>query len=134
VDREKEATMTCIQSKNVLCKHVRATRTYYVDLDDYLPDDVTLVSVTADTSDNDLNVDDVQIVEADLVIEANANCDEITLRADRAILVVLSGGEEDEETMTDEDEETIVTVNWVQSDGDEDSVDCRLIVAGRLAP
>jgi hypothetical protein len=121
--------MTCVQSKNILCKHVRATRTYYVDLDDYLPDDVTLVSVTADSSDNDLNIDDVQIVTEDTVVEANANCDEITLRADRAVLVVLSGGE-----ITDDDEVTIITVNWVQSDGDEDSVDCQLIVAGRLAP
>lgn len=121
--------MTCVQSKNVLCKHVRATRTYYVDLDDYLPDDVTIVSVTADTSDSQLTIEDWSIITEDTVVEANANCDEITLRADRAVLVVLSGGE-----ITDDDEETIVTVNWVQSDGDEDSVDCRLIIAGRLAP
>lgn len=120
--------MTCIQSKNVLCKHVRASRTYYVDLDDYLPDNVTIVSASADTDDADLNVDAVEVIAEDLVVEANSNCNEITLIANRAILVVLSDG-----AITDEDEETIVTVNWVQSDGDEDSVDCRLIIAGRLA-
>lgn len=121
--------MTCVETKNLLCKHIRSNRTYYVDLDDYLPDGVTIVEADADTEDTLLQVETVEVVAEDTVIEANANCDEITLRAGRAILVVLSGG-----TATEVDDETIVTVNWVQTDGDEDSIDARLFIGGRPNP
>lgn len=126
---EEEEDMTCVETKNLLCKHIRSNRTYYVDLDDYLPDGVTIVEADADTEDTLLQVETVEVVAEDTVIEANANCDEITLRAGRAILVVLSGG-----TATEVDDETIVTVNWVQTDGDEDSIDARLFIGGRPNP
>jgi len=126
---KKEEGMTCVETKNLLCKHIRSNRTYYVDLDDYLPDGVTIVEADADTEDTLLQVETVEVVAVDTVIEANATCDEITLRAGRAILVVLSGG-----TATEVDDETIVTVNWVQTDGDEDSIDARLFIGGRPNP
>ena len=52
----------------------------------------------------------------------------VQLAANRAILIKLEGG-----TVTDDDSETIVTVDWVQDDDDTDSIDCRLMIGGRAS-
>lgn len=115
----------CTSSLNLVCKHVRSTRTFYVNLD-FLPVDVTVVSATADTQDADLVIESVTVLATDTTIDANGQCSGDELEADRAILVVLSGG-------VASDDEVIVVVNWVQSDGDTDSRDCRVLVSGTAA-
>lgn len=118
---------TCISSTNVICKHVRATKTYYADLNDTLPAGVTLVSVTADTEDAGLTVAAVEIITTNTNVDGAGVCDDVTLIADRAIQITLSGG------TPQDDDETIVTVNWVDSDGTEDSRELRLILSGTAA-
>jgi hypothetical protein len=117
--------MTCTQSKNLLCKHVRAERTYYLDLDDYLPAGVTISNPTAESADTNLGIDAIAVVDEDTLIEGSGNCPELTLRAGRAVLVLLSAG-----TVTEQDEETLITVGWDQSDVDNDFIDVRLIIGG----
>lgn len=114
--------MSCVSSLNLICKHVRATKTFYVNLN-FLPAGVTAVSATADTEDAELGVDVVEVLGEDLTVDPSEGCAGEQLLADRAILVVLSGGVASED-------EVIVTVNWVQSDGDEDSRECRVLVSG----
>jgi hypothetical protein len=117
---------SCSESENVVCKHARATKTFYVNLD-FLPTGVTVVSATADTEDATLAIDTVEVLQTDLTVDESQGCAGFQLEADRAILVVLSGG-------TSSEDEVIVTVNWVQSDGDEDSRDCRVLVTGTASP
>ena len=111
---------TCVESENVLCKHVRATRTYYADLS-FLPAGVTVVSATADSADASIIIGSVTVLSTDLI---ETGCTEPVLLAGRALLIVLSGG-------TPSDDEILVTIDWEQSDGDADSRDVRLIVGGR---
>ena len=110
----------CTSSLNVVCKHVRAVKTFYVNLD-FMPVAVTVISATADTADVSLVVDAVTILDTDTTIDANGQC----LGDDRALLVNLSGG-------APSDEEVIVTVNWTQSDGVVDSRECRVLVTGTV--
>ena len=118
----------CPLTFNVCCKHARATRTYFIDLDKFLPDGVTVTDVVADTDEgNLLVVDDYTEVLIDTVLVESSTCHGATLYAGRAILITLSGGEPS-------DDEVIVTVSWTQSDGDTGAVDCRLVVSGRAAP
>lgn len=114
--------MSCVESENVLCKHVRATKTFYVDLS-FLNAGITAVSVTADTADASLTIDGVEVLDADLTVDPSQGCAGSQLYADRAILVILSGGVASED-------EVIVTVEWVQSDGDVDSRELRVLVEG----
>lgn len=111
--------MAC-RTETVICKHRNAARTYYVDLNDALPIGVTLVSATASTDDANLSVGSVGVVSGDTVIEGGT-CGDITLKANRAVLLALSGG-------VASVDEVLVTVSWTQSDGDSDAVDCRLFV------
>ena len=120
--------MNCPTSINVICKHVRDRKTYYVDLNLYLPEGVTVSNPEADTdTETSLTIVDASVVEADTVLEESSTCHGATLYEGRAILLTLSGG-------VTSDEEVIVTVSWTQSDGDTGSVDCRLFVSGRAAP
>lgn len=114
--------MTCTTSDNVVCKHRAATLTFYLDLNDRLPAGVLVTSATAATEDDDLVIDAVSVLNADLVVQsANNSCQDRTLYADRAVLLVLSGG-------VASDDEIVVTVTWVQDDGDTDALDCRVLV------
>ena len=114
--------MTCGQSDNVVCKHRSATLTFYLDLNERLPAGVLLTSAAASTEDGDLSIDAVQLLNADFVVQTAGNsCQDRTLIADRAIVIVLSGG-------VQSDDEVIVTVTWVQDDGDTDALDCRVLI------
>jgi len=115
--------MSCYQSLNVVCKHQSASMVYYLDLDARLPSGVTIESVTATTEDAFLEVDMSEIVEEDITIPGGSSCAPKILSAGRAILIRLSGGQ-------DSDDEVIVTTAWVQSDGNSDAVDCRILVGG----
>lgn len=113
----------CFQTENILCKHSRATRTFYVDLDDRLPVDVTASSPAAESDDETISVESIEVLSEDIFV-GTADC-QVSLISGRAIIIQLSGG-----TPTTDDSETIVTVSWVQSDGDEDAVECRLMIGG----
>ncbi len=109
-------------STNLLYKHPRAEKTYYVNLD-FMPDGVTAVSASGDTDDASLTVDSVTVLDEDMTVDASQGCAGDQLLAGRALIVHLSDGVSD-------DDEVIVTVEWVQSDGDTDARDCRLVVVG----
>ena len=111
--------MSC-RTETVICKHRDSARTYYVDLDEALPAGVTIVTVSASTDDASLSIDSTGVLSADTVIQ-NGACGDLTLKANRAILLALSGG-------VASVDEVIVTVSWSQSDGDSDAIDCRLFV------
>jgi len=113
---------SCVSSENVICKHARATKTFYVDLD-WMPAGVTASDPTADTADASLTVEGVSIQETSITVDPSQGCAGYQLVANRAILVILSGG-------VASDDEVIVVVNWVQSDGTEDSRECRVLVQG----
>lgn len=113
----------CYESSNVLCKHSRATITVYLDLNKRLPPDVTVSNPTADPVDATLTVDDVTTIDVDTVVESDSGCSGLTLIAGRAIQMTISGG-------ASSDDESIVTVGFDISNGDEDYLDCRILVGG----
>lgn len=113
----------CHQSANVLCKHVRSIVSTYINLDDRLPPGVEVLSAEADSEDLTLEVVSVEVVDTNTTV-GNGACS-VNLLANRAILVKVAGG-----SVTSDDSETILTVSWVQDDGDEDSIDCRLLIGG----
>jgi hypothetical protein len=113
----------CYESSNVLCKHSRATITVYLDLDKRLPPDVTVSNPMADPVDATLTVEDVAVVSVDTTVESDSGCSGLTLIANRAIQMTISGGEAS-------DDESIVTVGFDISNGDQDYLDCRILVGG----
>lgn len=113
--------MTCVSSTNVICKHVSASRWFYVNLD-FMPAGVTVVSAEASSEDGTLTVGDPQIVDTTTIVDEDADCGHVTLYANRALAIQIGDGTSDEEN------EVLVSVTWVQSDGDEDGRYLRLIV------
>jgi hypothetical protein len=113
----------CYESSNVLCKHSRATITVYLDLNKRLPPDVTVSNPTADPVDEELTVEDVATIDVDTVVESDSGCSGLTLIAGRAIQMTISGGEAS-------DDESVVTVGFDISNGDQDYLDCRILVGG----
>lgn len=115
-------TSTCVVSDNVLCKHVRADKRYYFDFDGRLPADVTLVSATVETPDEQPAVGAVSVIAADTVFDDRCAT---VLYADRAVAVKLSAG-------IASDEEVLVTVTAIRSDGGVDVLAGRLLVDDTL--
>jgi hypothetical protein len=113
----------CYESSNVLCKHSRATITVYLDLNKRLPPDVTVSNPTADPVDATLTITDVDTIDVDTVVESDSGCSGLTLIAGRAIQMTIAGG-------VSSDDESIVTVGFDISNGDEDYLDCRILVGG----
>jgi len=113
----------CYESSNVLCKHSRSTVTVYLDLDKRLPPGVTISTPTADPVDATLTVEDVAAVIVDTIVESDSGCIGLTLIAGRAIQMTISGG-------ASSDDEAIVTVGFDISNGDQDYLDCRILVGG----
>ena len=114
----------CYESSNVLCKHTRASITVYVDLDKRLPENFTASSPTAESADSSLTIEDVAMVSSETTIESDSECGGLVLKAGRAVQMTISGGSPD-------DDEVIVTVGYTVGNGDEDFIDCRLLVGGR---
>ncbi len=112
-----------VESSNVIEKHTRATVTVYLDLNKRLPPDVTVSNPTADPVDEELTVENVATIDVDTVVESDSGCSGLTLIAGRAIQMTISGGEAS-------DDESIVTVGYDISNGDEDYLDCRILVGG----
>ena len=113
----------CYESENVICKHVRADITVYVNLDARLAAGETIESATAESADEDLEITEPVVIETDTVVEPQSACGGITLKAGRAVSFEISNG-------TSSDNETIVVVGFLSSDGQHDYVDCRLLIGG----
>lgn len=117
----------CYESSNLICKHVRASITAYFNMNDLLPPGVTVVSATVDTNALGLIVGSpATVVGVNTILEQTSLCAGVTLYAGRAVLFTVSNG-------SVSDNEVLVTVCWVQSDGKTDCRDLRLIVGGRVA-
>lgn len=87
-----------------------------------MPAGVTVVSAEASSTDDTLTVGEPVIVDANTTVDADADCGPVILVADRALAIQIGDG------TSDEDNEVLVSVTWVQSDGDEDGRYLRLIV------
>lgn len=118
---------SCYESENVICKHIRAEVVVYVNLDSRLAAGETVESATASSSDEELTLGDPTVVATDTVVEETSSCGGVTLKAGRAIAFEIAGG-------TSIDEETIVVVGFLSTDGQQDYVDCRLFIGGTPAP
>jgi hypothetical protein len=103
----------------VICKHVRSDITVYVNLDARLAEGETIESATAESSDESLEITLPVVIEDDM----GAECAGVTLKAGRAISFEIASG-------TPSDDETIIVVGFVSSDGQHDYVDCRLLIGG----
>jgi hypothetical protein len=114
---------SCYESENVICKHVRADITVYVNLDSRLASGETVQSATAESADEGLVLGEPSIIEEDTVVESLSACGGVTLKAGRAIALSVDSG-------TPDDDETIVVVGFLSSDGQHDYVDCRLLIGG----
>jgi len=114
---------SCYESENVICKHVRADITVYVNLDSRLASGETVQSATAESADEELVLGNPSIIEEDTVVESLSACGGVTLKAGRAIAFSVDSG-------TPDDDETIVVVGFLSSDGQHDYVDCRLLIGG----
>ncbi len=117
----------CHENSNVICKHVRSTKTFYVDLNGRLATGVTVSAPEADSEDSDLEITDVVVVEENTTIEEDSDCGGLVLIANRAIQMTVSGG-------TPSDDEAKITVCWDQSDGDDDCIGCRIQIGGVPSP
>lgn len=115
---------SCYESENVICKHVRAEITVYVNLDSRLAAGETVVSATAESADEELVLGEPSIINSDTVVEESSSCGGITLKSGRAISFSIENG------TPDDDSETIVVVGFLSSDGQHDFIDCRLIIGG----
>lgn len=113
--------MTCVSSNNVICKHVGATRWFYVNLD-FMPAGVTVVSAEASSEDVTLTVGEPEILDSNITVDADDDCGSVTLVANRALAIQIGDG------TSDEDNEVLVSVTWLQSDGNEDGRYLRLVV------
>jgi hypothetical protein len=87
-----------------------------------MPAGVTVVSADASSEDITLTVGEPEIIDTNTIVDADADCGPITLVADRALAIQIGDG------TSDEDNEVLVSVTWVQSDGNEDGRYLRLIV------
>ncbi len=94
---------------------------FYVNFNTRLEAGVLITECSADTPDNDLVVDACEVIDEDITLLAD--CPVVELLNGRAVKVTLSGG-------VPSDDEVIVTVRVVTDDGQEDFVDCRLLVGG----
>ena len=112
-----------VESSNVIEKHTRATVTVYLDLDKMLEPDLTVSNPTADPVDPELTVEDIATINVDTVVEEREGCAGVTLVAGRAIQMTISGGETS-------DTESIITVGFDLSNGNQDYRDCRILVGG----
>ena len=120
----------CYESSNVICKHVRASITVYVNLDSRLPANVTVVSATAESADESLVISTPDVIDSDTVVEQDSECGGLTLLSGRALRFTLADGTIPNEDADGNEAETIIVVGFVGSDSQEDFVDCRLIIGG----
>lgn len=82
----------------------------------------TVETSTVDSGDESLLLGSPEVIEEDTTV-GDGPCKGVVLKAGRAIAFTVSGG-------TLNEDETIITAGFVTSDGQEDYVDCRLLIEG----
>lgn len=121
----------CVQSVNVVCKHVEANDTYYVDLAPRLGTGETVSSITSVTpSDANVTAGSGSVLGTATTItqttrdaEGNTTTTTYVIAANKGASFTLSGGTSGGGCGT-------VTVKFVKSTGKTDAVDCLLEVHG----
>ena len=121
----------CVQSINLVCKHIEANDTYYVDLEPMLGTGETVSSITSVTcSDAALTAGSGSVLGSATVVtkttrdeQGNSTSVTYTIAANKGCSFTLSGGSSGSGCST-------VTVVFVKSTGKTDAIDCLLEVHG----
>ena len=121
----------CVQSQNIVCKHVEASDTYYVDLAPMLGTSETVSSVTSVTcADASLTAGSEAILTASTTItttardsDGNTTTGTYVIAANKGASFTLAGGSTGAGCST-------VTVVFTKSTGKTDAVDCLIEVHG----
>lgn len=121
----------CVQTINVICKHVESNDTYYVDLQPLLGTSETVSSITSVTcSDSALTAGTWTVLGSETTItryERDAAGNTITntyvIAANKGASGTLTGGSTGGARST-------VTIKFLKSTGKSDAVDCLLTVQG----
>lgn len=121
----------CVQSINVICKHVESNDTYYVDLAPRLGTGETVSSITSVTpSDASMTAGSATVLTNATTItttsrdeQGNTTTTTYIIAANKGASFTLSGGSSGAGCST-------VTVKFVKSTGKTDAVDCLVEVHG----
>lgn len=121
----------CVQSLNVICKHVESNDTYYVDLEPRLGTSETVSSITSVTpSDSNLTAASATVLTGATTITqtsrdtlGNTTTTTYVIAANKGASFTLSGGSSGAGCGT-------VTVKFIKSTGKTDAVDCLIEVHG----
>lgn len=121
----------CVQSINVVCKHVEASDTYYVDLAPMLGTGETVSSITSVTpSDANLTVASPVVLSASTTItqtardeQGNTTTTTYVIAVNKGCSFTLAGGSSGAGR-------GVVTVVFAKSTGNTDAVDCLIEVHG----
>lgn len=121
----------CVQSINVICKHVESSDTYYVDLAPRLGTSETVSSITSVTpSDANLTASSGTVLTASTTItmtsrdeQGNTTTTTYVIAANKGASFTLTGGSTGAGCST-------VTVKFLKSTGKSDAVDCLVEVHG----
>ena len=121
----------CVQSINVICKHVESNDTYYVDLAPRLGTGETVSSITSVTpSDANMTAGTGSVIGTATTItttsrdeQGNTTTNTYTIAANKGASFTLTGGSSGAGCGT-------VTVKFVKSTGKTDAVDCLVEVHG----
>ena len=121
----------CVQSINVICKHVESNDTYYVDLAPRLGTGETVSSITSVTpSDANMTAASATVLTGATTItqtsrdeQGNTTTTTYVIAANKGASFTLTGGSTGAGCGT-------VTVKFVKSTGKSDAVDCLVEVHG----
>lgn len=121
----------CVQSINVICKHVESNDTYYVDLEPLLGTGETVSSITSVTpSDSTLTAASAAVLGTSTTItnvsrdlSGNTTTTTYVIAANKGCSFTLTGGATGAGCGT-------VTVKFLKSTGKSDAVDCLVEVHG----
>ena len=121
----------CVQSINVVCKHVESSDTYYVDLAPMLGTCETVSSITSVTpTDANLTAASPTVLTSATTLTQTARDEQgstttvtYVIAANKGCSFTLSGGSTGAGC-------SIVTVKFVKSTGKTDAVDCKIEVHG----
>jgi hypothetical protein len=121
----------CVQSINVICKHVESNDTYYVDLAPRLGTGETVSSITSVTpSDANMTAASATVLTGATTVTTttrdeagNTTTGTYVIAANKGASFTLTGGSTGAGCST-------VTVKFVKSTGKADAVDCRVEVHG----
>ena len=121
----------CVESINVICKHVESNDTYFVDLAPRLGTGETVSSITSVTpSDVAMTVGSPAVLTSATTVTTtvrdeagNTTTGTYVIAANKGASFTLSGGSTGAGC-------SVVTVKFVKSTGKSDAVDCRVEVHG----